>query len=88
MMTSGELIAQNKIAQLELRMQRLEKQVSHALKVVESLRAGHQRHGKILSEIGNVVMDTAKATKALAESVTEEKLPTLAEACFIHSLQR
>lgn len=80
MLTSNELIVQNKLSQIELRLQRLEKKVEHTLKIAESLRASNSRHSRMLVEMSNVLIEQAKAV------VVEEKLPTLAEACFAHSM--
>jgi hypothetical protein len=81
MMTSGELIAQNKIAVLENRMQRIERQLDHCVKINENLRSRVTRLSTMLIEITEKVLP-------LLENVQEEKLPTLEEACFVHSLQR
>jgi hypothetical protein len=81
MMTSGELIGLNKIAVLENRMQRIERQLDHCVKINENLRSRVTRLSSMLIEITEKVLP-------LLENVQEEKLPTLAEACFVHSLQR
>jgi len=78
MMTSAELNVSAQIQRLTLKVSQLERRIELQKRLIENQRATLVRHSKMLVEVLEKVLPALEAL--------ENPTPTLAEACFIHSV--